>query len=158
MTRRNQKTLPAPAAESVFVDLEATVPAALERTSTTVEVAPAVVSASVTDNNEPGDNLTFSKTAGGNAVFNLGDEEIDDDHLAAMLTEHNHSIATVPNHVAMTMSRNATPVLYHERTEDAQNDKNFYSSMIDFEEFTTSPIDLEDLFDFQAAAMPSPTF
>lgn len=108
-------------------------------------------------NDASGDNLAFEKTIGGNTVFDLGDENMEDDHFAAMLMQYNESVPAAPNHVAAVALQNVTPVLYHERPEDAQNDANFYSSMIEFDAFISSPMDFNDYFDFKAAAMPSPT-
>ena len=130
--------------------------------SATVHATSAVNSASVpaissiNNNGDLSGSLTFSKTIGGNAVFDLGDEDIDEDHFAAMLMEYNSSIPVAAIQTAAVSQRNATPVLYNEHTEDAQNDGNFYSAMVDFDPFISSSMDLNEFFDFQAASLPSP--
>ena len=100
--------------------------------------------------------LEFPKTAGGNTILDLGDEDLDEDHFATMLMEYNNTIPADPTPHAAVLRRNATPVLYNEPSEDAQNDANFYSAMVDFDPFMSSSTDLSDFFDFQAASLQDP--
>ena len=114
---------------------------ALPAISATVIATPAVASAPlravapININVEPSDDLPFWKTVGANAVFVLGDENIDDGHLAAMLIEHNRSIPAMLTQRVAFSQRNPTPASYNENTEDVQSDAKFYSAMIDFDPF-----------------------
>ena len=76
------------------------------------------------------------KTLGGKAVIELGDEDMDDQTLAAMLEKYNESIppANTPAAVAARNNGNSV-VLYDELSEAAQTDANFYSSVFDYNPF-----------------------
>lgn len=75
------------------------------------------------------------RTLGGNVELELGDENVDDDTLAAMLDQYNNSLP--PPTVGSYIAQQTPPVIYDEPTEEAQNDGNFYSSMHDFNPFMT---------------------
>ncbi len=98
----------------------------------------------------------ISRTATGNAVFELGDEDLDDDQLAAILEEYNQTVPPALTPQAIAVRQNATPVLYNEPTEDAQDDTNFYSALVDYDEIVAFPRTFDDYFDFQAASLQSP--
>lgn len=73
------------------------------------------------------------KTLGGNAVLELGDETMDDEAFAAMLEKYNQSIPAANNPTAVAIGN---PVIfYDEPSEAAQNDANFYSSILDYNPF-----------------------
>lgn len=80
----------------------------------------------------------LTRTLGGNVELELGDENVDDNVLAAMLEQYNNSLPPQTNSPAAAMIIQAKPpVIYDELTEEAQNDSNFYSSMHDFDPFMT---------------------
>ncbi|MCJ1314364.1 hypothetical protein MMC25_008046 [Agyrium rufum] len=77
--------------------------------------------------------LELEKTPAGNIVIDLGNDDLDEAALAVALDVHNTK-ACLPINLATATMINRTPsVIYHEYNEDAQNDVNFYSSMIDWE-------------------------
>ena len=118
--------------------------------------APDPMTAATPNDGLPGGIFKFSRTAGGNAIVDLGDENLKQDQFAAMLMEYNNTIPTAPTPQAAVSRRNATPVLYNEPSDYAQNDANFYSAMVDFDPFMSSSTDIGDFFDFQAASLQSP--
>ncbi|KAL8990243.1 MAG: hypothetical protein Q9169_008167 [Polycauliona sp. 2 TL-2023] len=73
----------------------------------------------------------FEETPTGNAVFTLGDNSVEDDAtLMAMVQKHNEDLMAVTTHY----DQNESSVLYHERSEESQNDVSFYSNMLNFDE------------------------
>ncbi|KAL8772022.1 MAG: hypothetical protein Q9209_002687 [Squamulea sp. 1 TL-2023] len=92
----------------------------------------------------------FEKTPTGNAVFTLGDDSMDDDAtLMAMVKKHNEDLMAFTNHYDET----AAPVLYHERSEEAQNDASFYSNMLNFDEMYATEYGVNDLLPFDTAML-----
>ena len=75
------------------------------------------------------------KTLAGNVTLGLGDEHLEDDDLSAMLEQHNQTLPQVNNPFGAILTNLQPPVLYDEPTEEAQNDRNFYSSLYDFDSF-----------------------
>ena len=69
----------------------------------------------------------------GNIVLNLGDEDLGDKELAAMIEAYNKDIPGPRSAQEQRLQASTPPVLYAERSEAAQNDFNFYSSMIDWD-------------------------
>ena len=75
----------------------------------------------------------FETTQAGNIMVNIGDEDLEDQELAAMLDAYNKDIPAPSTARTRFLQSTTTPVLYAERSEAAQNDVNFYSSMIDWD-------------------------
>ena len=75
------------------------------------------------------------ETVGGNPMLELGDENLDDDTLAAMLEQYNNTHPQVHNQVGNMIFQSPPPVIYDEPTEEAQEQKNFYSN---FNTFSTN--------------------
>ncbi|KAL8781512.1 MAG: hypothetical protein Q9213_005985 [Squamulea squamosa] len=101
----------------------------------------------------PNDTATvpeFEKTPTGNAVFTLGDNSMDDDaSLMAMVKKYNEDLMAFTTHYDKT----AAPVLYHQRSEEAQNDASFYSNMLKFDEIFASEYGVNDLLPFDTAML-----
>ncbi|KAL8810230.1 MAG: hypothetical protein Q9223_007801 [Gallowayella weberi] len=91
--------------------------------------------------------VKFDKTSTGNAVFTLGDNSIDDATLLAMLQNHNHDVMGRPH------NNTAAPVLFHERSEEAQNDANFYANMINIERMCPVQPDANSLLPMDEKAL-----
>ncbi|KAL8659681.1 MAG: hypothetical protein Q9226_000306 [Calogaya cf. arnoldii] len=92
----------------------------------------------------------FDKTPTGNAVFTLGDDSIEDDAtLMAMIQKHNEDMmaSTTP------YNETAAPVIFHERSEEAQNDASFYSNMLNFDEMFPDQYGPNELLPFDAAML-----
>ena len=121
--------------------------------------APAPTAAPLNNNGISASVPDFSTTLGGNAFFELGDAELSDADFAAMLQNYNNSLPTpTTTRMENQTRRQQPPVLYNERTEEAQNDVNFYSPMFDFEtisEFLTAEVDMDAFFNFNDASLPS---
>ena len=76
------------------------------------------------------------KTLGGKAVLELGDETMDDEAFAAILEKYNQSIPPANTPTAVAARDNGKPVvIYDEPSEAAQNDSNFYSSVLNYNPF-----------------------
>ena len=76
------------------------------------------------------------KTRGGSLVLELGDETMDDETFAAMLEKYNQSIPPAYAPAGVVAGINGNPaVFYDEPSEAAQNDANFYSSVLDYNPF-----------------------
>ncbi|KAL9035634.1 MAG: hypothetical protein Q9180_004758 [Flavoplaca navasiana] len=106
-----------------------------------------------TSSNNPTDTAAvpgFEKTPTGNAVFTLGDDSIEDDAtLMAMVQKHNEEfMASTTNY-----DESAAPVLYHERSEEAQNDASFYSNMLNFDAMFATEYGVNDLLPFDTAML-----
>lgn len=106
-----------------------------------------------TSSNNPTDTAAvpgFEKTPTGNAVFTLGDDSIEDDAtLMAMVQKHNEDFMASTTHY----DESAAPVLYHERSEEAQNDASFYSNMLNFDEMFATEYGVNDLLPFDSAML-----
>ncbi|MCJ1396772.1 hypothetical protein MMC18_009664 [Xylographa bjoerkii] len=76
----------------------------------------------------------LQKTATGNFVLTLGDEDMDDDQLLNLLESYNQ---TIPSPLLPHLERiTKTPaVIYSERSEENQNDANFFDAGLDFQVF-----------------------
>ena len=83
-------------------------------------------------------NPEIPMMASGNATLDLGTKEIDFETLEAMLIDYNSSFDTSAGPAPAMLSQSATPVIYDELTEKAQNDSNFYHIQHDFPHFTTA--------------------
>ena len=67
------------------------------------------------------------KNSAGNAMLELGDQDLDEKVFEKMVVEYNKSLSTQPNRVHQVIAETSTtPVIYNETSEDAQNDGNFY--------------------------------
>ncbi|KAL8675265.1 MAG: hypothetical protein Q9168_000386 [Polycauliona sp. 1 TL-2023] len=92
----------------------------------------------------------FEKTSNGNAVFTLGDRSIKDDGtLLAMIQKHNEDLVAHTTHYDQA----AAPVLYHERSEESQNEVAFYSNMLNFEKMYPSKYGPNELLPEDAAML-----
>ncbi len=78
------------------------------------------------------------KTPGGNAMLEIGDEDLDEGTLTAMLEEYNNSRPQSNNQIAALVAEFSPPVIYGEPTEEAQMQKNFYSNLHDFDPFESN--------------------
>ena len=77
------------------------------------------------------------QTAFGNFVFTLGDEDVDDNQLLNLLESYNK---TIPSPLLPHLERiTKTPaVIYSERSQENQNDINFFDAGLDFEVFRSN--------------------
>ncbi|KAL8863467.1 MAG: hypothetical protein Q9178_000148 [Gyalolechia marmorata] len=92
----------------------------------------------------------FETTPTGNAVFTLGDDLIEDDAaIMAMVHKHNKDLIALTTHYDAT----AAPVLYHERSEEAQNDASFYSNMLNFDAMFVAEHGIDDLLPIDTAIL-----
>lgn len=66
-------------------------------------------------------------TEAGNPMFTLGDIDVSDEQLYAMVQEYNASIA------AGTPADAWTAAIYYERSDEAQNQLNFFNSVVDYD-------------------------
>ncbi|KAL8737542.1 MAG: hypothetical protein Q9181_001594 [Wetmoreana brouardii] len=98
----------------------------------------------VTSSIEPKTSTTviprFEETITGNAIFTLGDDYDDDEDdavLAAMIEKHNGDLLTFTNGGLTPTPAMAfhepTSVIFHENTQEVQNDINFYGNLLDFD-------------------------
>ncbi|MCJ1385714.1 hypothetical protein MMC17_008837 [Xylographa soralifera] len=92
----------------------------------------------------------LQKTTSGNFVLTLGDEDVDDNQLLNLLESYNQTIRSplLPHLERITK----TPaVIYSERSEENQNDTNFFDAGLDFEVFHSTAAaahrDYQELFD-----------
>ena len=70
------------------------------------------------------------KNSAGNAILELGDQDLDDEVLQKMLDEYNQSFSTQPSHVNNVIAEAmTTPVIYGELGEEAQDDANFHLAL-----------------------------
>lgn len=106
------------------------------------------VNSNVEANPEPeNDYITlpeFDTTLGGNIVFDMGDEGLEDENLFAMLEGFND---TIPSDNSPTRATTST-ALFTEPTEQGQSDFNFYSNMVDFE--NSNPTNHEFDYEYDA--------
>ena len=89
------------------------------------------------------------KNSAGNAMLELGDEDLDDETFEKMVDEYNKSVSTQPSHVNTVIAEaTTTPVIYSESSEDAQNDSNFYLAQQWYNPFEPSGLaGLDSIFD-----------
>ncbi|KAL8661364.1 MAG: hypothetical protein Q9202_005666 [Teloschistes flavicans] len=92
-----------------------------------VETMRAGETASIESTNFASATTTFDETPTGNAVFTLGENDIDEVALAAAVDERNQDLLT------FTTPGHFPPVIFHEQTEDVLNDGNFYSNLLDLD-------------------------
>ena len=104
------------------------------------------------------------KNSAGNALLELGNEDIDDEIFEKMINEFNQSCSTQPNYVNTVIAEaTTTPVIYGELAEDSQNDSNFHlalqrdnpfepDGLAGFEDIFSSPSGFEDLLAAEAEA------
>lgn len=78
------------------------------------------------------------ETPGGNAMLEIGGENLDEETLSAMLEQYNDSRPQFNNQVAAIVTQSSPPVMYGEPTEAAQEQKNFYSNLHDFNPFESN--------------------
>ncbi len=90
------------------------------------------------------------ETPGGNAMLEIGDEDLDEETLTAMLEQYNNSRPQFNNQVAAIITQSSPPVMYGEPTEEAQEQKNFYTNLHDFNPFESNgnlSADLDAVFE-----------
>ncbi|KAL8699397.1 MAG: hypothetical protein Q9201_006026 [Fulgogasparrea decipioides] len=109
------------------------------------QITSATANGQVTSSIEPKTSTAvipkFEKTTTGNAIFTLGDDYDDDEDdavLAAMIEKHNGDLLTFTNGglnptTPAAVFHNPTPVIFHENTQEVQDDTNFYGNLIDFD-------------------------
>ena len=85
--------------------------------------------------------LHFEETGSGNAMFNLGNDSINDEEFLAMIENHNDDLVNFTSVVDST----SAPVLFHETTEDAKNDENFYVNAVDLDRLSLPTFPAEEL-------------
>ena len=73
----------------------------------------------------------LDKTPAGNLTFTLGDETWDEQNLRELLSNHNQSIS-LPHPFAT----NSPAFIYSERSDEAQDDMNWWANSYNFEEMT----------------------
>ena len=115
----------------------------------TSTVKPFASSTSVSSN--PDVTLTIPKlpkNLAGNAMLELGDQDLDDDSFKAMLNEYNKSLLSSNNHVHNVLAHTTTtPVIYDEPAEDAQNDANFCLAQQDLNPLSLNgSVDWDEIF------------
>lgn len=71
-------------------------------------------------------------TSDGNLLFSLGEESITNKDLYEYLGTYNAGMSDAMTNTNQVMVPGGTPVLYDELSQDAQDDFNFYSGMISF--------------------------
>ena len=90
------------------------------------------------------------KNSAGNAMLELGNQDIDDEIFEKMINEYNQSSSTPPqrNYVNTIIAEaTTTPVIYGELSEDAQNDANFYLAVQNDSPFEPNGLaGLDDIF------------
>ena len=92
------------------------------------------------------------KTVGGKSVLELGDETMDDVAFAAMLEKYNQSIPPANTPTAVAARNNGKPVvIYDEPSEAAQNDSNFYSSVLNYNPFAGNAELTEEMQDMMTS-------
>ena len=101
----------------------------------------------IATDNAPTHLPEFEKTPGGNLVVNIGDQDMDDEAFKAMLEEYNKSLPPLSRQ-ALARAGSGCPVIYNELSEEAQNDFNFYNSMVNWESVERENAQAEA--DFQA--------
>lgn len=70
----------------------------------------------------------FEQTPAGNPTFTLGDASVEDATLLAMVQKHNADVLALAQHY----NPNATPVLFHEQSEEVQDDVGFYHDLYNY--------------------------
>ena len=80
---------------------------------------------------------TLNQTEGGNAIFTLGDADLDDEEFAAMLEAYNSdlNITINPLQAMLPPAAQNPPIIYSERVDEEQDDFNFENNAIDWNEF-----------------------
>lgn len=73
-------------------------------------------------------------TSDGNLAFSLGEESITNEELYEFLGTYNAGMPDATTNTNQTMVPGGTPVLYDELSQDAQDDYNFYSGLISFDQ------------------------
>ena len=108
------------------------------------------------------------KNSAGNAMLELGDQDLDSKTFEKMVDEYNKSFPTQPSHVNKIVAEaTTTPVIYDETCQDAQNDGNFFLAQQYFNPFEPNglagldtifdePSGFEDLFAKEAEAHRQP--
>lgn len=90
------------------------------------------------------------KNSAGNAMLELGDQDIDDKTFEKMVDQYNNSFTTQTSHVNTIIAKsNTTPVIYDEKCQESQNDGNFFwGAQDDWNPFEPSGLqELHDIFD-----------
>ena len=80
---------------------------------------------------------TLNQTEGGNAIFTLGDADLDDEEFAAMLEAYNNNlnITINPLQAMLPPAAQNPPIIYSERVGEEQDNFNFENNAIDWNEF-----------------------
>ena len=85
------------------------------------------------------------KRVGGNAMVELGAEDLDDETIAAMLEQYNSAVPNINNPLHRLIVESSPPVIYGEPSEEAQEQKNFYSNFHPFSTNQSLAMDMEAL-------------
>ncbi|KAL6713548.1 hypothetical protein ACLMJK_009013 [Lecanora helva] len=85
----------------------------------------------------------FPETVGGNAMVELGDAELDEETLKAMLEQYNESRPPIQTQANRMMIEASPPVIYAELAEEAQGQKNFYANFNSFNGNESIAADME---------------
>ena len=83
------------------------------------------------------------ETMTGNVMLELGDQNLSDQTLLAMLEQYNNAQPQVNNQIRNIILENSTPVIYGEPTEKAQEQKNFYGNFHHFSTDESLSADME---------------
>ncbi|MCJ1323159.1 hypothetical protein MMC15_008513 [Xylographa vitiligo] len=97
----------------------------------------------------------LQKTTYGNFVLTLGDEDMDDNQLLNLLESYNKTIPSpLPPHLERITKTPA--VIYSERSEENQNETNFFDAGLDFKVFHSTAAATHEHFQelFDAGAHP----
>ena len=140
MTRRKAMALAAPSSESSTAAAAITVapPVAVQaaQAPTSQHLVGVVAQQANTTADIPSSSArpVMEFTPEGNALFSLGADDFETMDLEQMLEDYN---ATMPNTMTNTnqvMVPGGTPVLHNELCQDAQDDFNFFSEFVHFED------------------------
>lgn len=127
----------------------------LVASSSSVQISSSSASASVQSG--PSDELlfgvpAFERTQSGNAIVDIGDADISDAMLSAMLQDFNEDqpAIVIPN--GQIFADRVPSITYMEDDEDSASDKNFYLNLVDYDKlFNESQAEMA-----KYAALPNP--
>lgn len=138
MTRRKAMALAAPPPHSAEAVATGINPAVAEATKATPGQ---LLPGSVTDQSSAtaGALSSFSTLPEmavmpeGNALFSMGADDFETQDLQLMLEDYNATMPKTMTSTNQVMVPAGTPVLYNELSQDAQDDFNFFSEVVDFD-------------------------
>ncbi len=142
MTRRKAMASAAGSSQSAAVKAGALVPSAVPQVPQ-IPQAPmgpilpggAVLQGGMTTNATSSSALPeMELTSDGNLSFSLGEESITNKDLYEFLGTYNAGMPDAMTNTSQAMVPGGTPVLYDELSQDAQDDFNFYSGLMSFNE------------------------